>query len=167
MLALPHAPQLRAPRNPTRFQNTACVHMGGMETIEHGPRMSFTQKPGHMTSGKMHKCKHMGTRPTNGCGSSRDCGSVQRGNTDEQCMLMYAEKHVLYIAFDVFPTFDAYVFGNPAITPSSIASVTSARTKSDMVMGYNTAPKQLCPAHAEATRWPGRERRDVSMQQTC
>uniref|UniRef100_A0A6T1BVC4 Uncharacterized protein n=1 Tax=Alexandrium monilatum TaxID=311494 RepID=A0A6T1BVC4_9DINO len=150
-----------------RFQNTACVHMGGMETIEHGPRMSFTQKPGHMTSGKMHKCKHMGTRPTNGCGSSRDCGSVQRGNTDEQCMLMYAEKHVLYIAFDVFPTFDAYVFGNPAITPSSIASVTSARTKSDMVMGYNTAPKQLCPAHAEATRWPGRERRDVSMQQTC
>merc|ERR1712185_130813 len=58
---------------------------------------------------------------------------------------MYAEKHALYKASLVFPTFSAYVFGKPAIYPSIIASVTSAIVKSAMVIGYSTAPKQLWP----------------------
>lgn len=68
--------------------------MGGTETIEQVPMISPIQNPGHMTKGTMHKCKHMGTRPPTGIGSSRDCGAVHRGNIEEQCMLMYDEKHL-------------------------------------------------------------------------
>ena len=38
------------------------------------------------------------------------------------------------MASDVFPTFDAYVFGKPAMIPSSIESVTSAMMKSAIVI---------------------------------
>merc|ERR1739845_317396 len=93
----------------------------------------------------MHKCRHKGTRPPAGIGSSRDCGAVHLGNILEQCILINDEKHALYISSLVLPTFDAYVLGNPAMIPSSIESVTSAITKSAIVIGYRTAPKQLCP----------------------
>ena len=86
--------------------------MGGTETMVHVPMMSPTQKPGHVTSGIMHKCKQRGTRPPAGMGSSRDCGAVHlrnigihfieksllrfahRGKIDEQCILMYDAKHL-------------------------------------------------------------------------
>jgi len=55
---------------------------------------------------------------------------ISQAFTRESCMGPYA----LYIASLVFPTFDAYVFGKPAITPSNIESVTSAMTKSAIVI---------------------------------
>merc|ERR1712187_254139 len=107
--------------------------------------MSPIQKPGQVTQGMTPKCKHIGTLPPTGMISSRDCGVVHRGKIDEHCMLMYDEKHALYISSDVFPTFEAYVFGKPSMMPSNIESVTSAIAKSAIVIGYKTAPKQLCP----------------------
>lgn len=71
-----------------RFPNDACVHIGGTDTIEQLPIKSSIQKPGHITSGKIHMCKHIGTRPPTGIGSSRLWGVVHRGNIDEHIMLM-------------------------------------------------------------------------------
>ena len=68
--------------------------MGGTDTNVHEPIMSPIQKPGQVTKGMMHKCKHIGTRPPAGIGSSLDWGVVQRGNIEEQCILMYDEKHL-------------------------------------------------------------------------
>ena len=44
---------------------------------------------------------------------------------------------VLYIASVVLPTLEAYVLGKPAITPSSMESVTSAMMKSAIVIYVN------------------------------
>ena len=68
--------------------------MGGTDTMVHVPMISPIQKPGHVTSGMMHKCKHSGTRPETGESSSCDCAAVHLGKIDEQCMLMYDEKHL-------------------------------------------------------------------------
>ena len=106
------------------------------------------QNPGHMTNGRMHKCRHIGTRPPINEGSSRACATEQRGNNEEhftgntnhqihctgtlilcqvECsLLMYAEKQALYISSLVRPTFRTYVVGKLAMYPSSMASVTSA-----------------------------------------
>merc|ERR1712060_15851 len=62
--------------------------------------MSPIQKPGQVTSGTTHKCKHMGTLPPAGIASSRDCGEAHRGKTEEHCMLIKEEKHALYISSD-------------------------------------------------------------------
>ena len=63
------------------------VHMGGTDTIVQGPMMSPIHIPGQATNGRMHKWRHMGTRPPMGIGSSLESGTVQRGNIEEQCML--------------------------------------------------------------------------------
>merc|ERR1719480_677485 len=55
-----------------RFQNIACVHIGGNDTNEQLPSKSPIHNPGHITNGMMHMCKHIGTRPPVGIGSSRD-----------------------------------------------------------------------------------------------
>ena len=70
------------------------MHIGGTDTIVHDPMMSPIQNPGHITNGMMHRCKHNGTRPPAGMGSSRDCGAVHRGNIALQCILMYEAKHL-------------------------------------------------------------------------
>ena len=70
------------------------MHIGGTDTMVHVPMTSLIQKPGHVTNGMMHRCKHKGTRPPAGIGSSRDCGAVHLGNTDEHCKLMYEAKHL-------------------------------------------------------------------------
>ena len=70
------------------------MHMGGTDTMVHVPMISPIQKPGHVTSGMMHKCKHSGTRPETGESSSCDCAAVHLGKIDEQCMLMYDAKHL-------------------------------------------------------------------------
>ena len=182
--------------------------MGGTETMVHVPMMSPTQKPGHVTSGIMHKCRQRGTRPPAGIGSSRDCGAVHLRNigihfvskvfevlrtvgklrsnayscTMRNTLLHFTQKlsdktcsaparrivatahpmaccqqailggmtqnrtrqrarpqwkqkpYALYIASLVFPTLVAYVFGNPDMIPSSIESVTSAITRSAIVI---------------------------------
>ena len=47
------------------------------------------------------------------------------------------DHYVLYIALVVLPTLEAYVLGKPAITPSSMESVTSAMMKSAIVIYVN------------------------------
>ena len=66
----------------------ACVHMGGTDTVEQLSNKSLTQNPGHITNGKTHICKHTGTLPPTGTISSRLCGVVHRGNTEEHIMPM-------------------------------------------------------------------------------
>ena len=107
--------------------------------------MSSSQNPGHMTKVEMHDMKHIGTLPFTGLSSLRLCADAHRGKRDPHCIDIADAKHILYCASDVFPTLVAYVFGNPAMYPSRVASVTSAIMKSAMVIGYGTAPKQLCP----------------------
>ena len=47
-----------------RLKKKAWVHKGGTETIEHVPKMSSTQKPGHITKGITQRCRHIGTLVT-------------------------------------------------------------------------------------------------------
>ena len=83
------------------------MHIGGTETAEQLPIRSSIQKPGHITSGRIHMCKHIGTRPPVGMVSSRLCGVVHRGKSEEHIMLIYDEKHALYISSLVLPTLRA------------------------------------------------------------
>ena len=94
------------------FTKDACVHSGGTETVEQLPIRSSIQKPGHMTRGRMHMCRHTGALPPTGTVSSRLCGVVHRGKRDEHIMLIYDEKQALYMSSLVFPTLRAYVSGN-------------------------------------------------------
>ena len=80
--------------------------------MEQLPIKSSIQNPGHITRGRMHMCKHIGTRPPTGIASSRLWGVVQRGKREEHIMLMYDEKHALYMLSLVLPTLRAYVCGN-------------------------------------------------------
>ena len=94
------------------------MHSGGTDTAEQLPIRSSIQKPGHITSGRIHMCKHIGTRPPVGTVSSLLWGVVHRGKREEHIMLMYDEKHALYISSLVLPTLRAYVCGNlQATTP--------------------------------------------------
>ena len=96
------------------FTKAVWVHIGGTDTDEHPSNRSSTHKPGHITKGNTHMCKQIGALPPTGTSSSRLCGVVQRGNTEEHIMPIYAEKQDLYIASSVRPTFRAYKAGKPA-----------------------------------------------------
>ena len=95
------------------FTKAVWVHIGGTDTVEHPPSKSSTHKPGHNTKGNTHICKQTGALPPTGMTSSRLCGVVQRGNTEEHIIPIYAEKHDLYIASSVRPTLRAYKAGKP------------------------------------------------------
>ena len=68
--------------------NFACEHKGGTETVEQLSGKSQTQRPGHITKGRTHMCKHTGTLPPTGMISSRLCGVVHRGNTEAHIIPM-------------------------------------------------------------------------------
>ena len=70
------------------FWNSAWEQNGGTDTDEQLSNKSSTQKPGHITNGMTHVCKHTGTLPPTGTSSSRPCGAAQRGKTEEHIIPM-------------------------------------------------------------------------------
>ena len=72
-----------------------------------------------------------GVLSTNHCGRH----DMTQNPTRQRARPQWKQKpYALYIASLVFPTLVAYVFGNPDMIPSSIESVTSAITKSAIVI---------------------------------